>query len=341
MATRLHLLILLMAALPQAASASPLFENAEVIEAELSGPLHTLFKRKHEEERQEYPFTLTANGVQHDIKVRIRGKSRVSLCTFPPLRLNFGGVGTAGTAFEGQDKLKLVTHCTSSKFSESDLLEEYAAYRIFNLLTDTGYRVRLMRIRYTDSAGRLRGLSDPKYAFLIEAKSELAARNGGALAERPVAIRTDLDTAQAGLVFVYQYLIGNTDWSLARAEEEEFCCHNVTLLDIDSSLAPVPYDFDMSGLVDARYANPHPDLRRIDKVTQRLYRGYCVDSAVVRHAVRQIADSREDIRQLIDGLPQLSRGQKNRKLKFLERFFDEAKKEDKMVERFDDACLGR
>ena len=148
---RLMFALLLLTAVRPAAG-QPLFGESGVLDVELAGPLGTLFADKHEPVREERAFTLATEGRELPIRVRIRGKSRVQLCTFPPLRLNFSGSDTADTAFDGQEKLKLVTHCRRSRYSQTDVLEEYAAYRIFNLLSDRSLRVRLLRIRYSDTA---------------------------------------------------------------------------------------------------------------------------------------------------------------------------------------------
>ena len=57
------------------ADASPLFDNNAVIDVELTGPIGTLIKIK--DDRTESPFVLSANGVEHSVQVRVRGKSRL------------------------------------------------------------------------------------------------------------------------------------------------------------------------------------------------------------------------------------------------------------------------
>jgi hypothetical protein len=55
--------------------------------------------------------------------------------------------------------------------------------------------------------------------------------------------------------------------------------HNVELFfATEGTIAPVPYDFDFSGVINARYAIPDPSLN-IPNVRQRLFRGYCTDPA--------------------------------------------------------------
>src|SRR5262249_49778717 len=80
----------------------------------------------------------------------------------------------------------------------------------------------------------------------------------------------DLDPYQMVLAGVFQYMIGNTDWSVT-------ALHNVEIMQLQSNgdYWPVIYDFDFSGAVNARYAIPDERLH-IRNVRQRLYRGYCV-----------------------------------------------------------------
>ena len=59
-------------------------------------------------------------------------------------------MGTEGTIFEGQDKFRVVTHCRDRDEYEENVLEEYLAYRIYALLTEISFRVRLARITYGD-----------------------------------------------------------------------------------------------------------------------------------------------------------------------------------------------
>lgn len=322
------------------AAASSLFDDDSILDIELKGPLTSLYKNKNDEVREQRPFTLVAEGIEHNIKVRVRGKSRIEACFFPPIRLNFKKGSVADTVFADQDKLKLVTHCSLSRYAEPDILEEYAAYKIFNELTEISYRVRLLRIRYTDTEGQVKGLENTHYGFIIEPTEHMAERNGGMAVEKPGVALKWLDPEYSALVYLYQYLIGNTDWSLAPARGEELCCHNVSLIEIESRLNPVPYDFDMSGLVNAHYANPHPNLSRIDRVTQRLYRGYCTDPAILRETIHLIQENRGNIVNIINDLPLLKSSKKEQKIDFLEKVLEAAENEDKLIRMLENDCIG-
>jgi hypothetical protein len=314
--------------------AAPLFDDLEPLEIELKGPLSSLIKDK--ESREEKLFQLSVDGAQLAVKLRSRGNSRMRVCTFSPLRFNFKKAETEGTVFAGQDKLKLVTQCLKGNRSQQDVLEEYAAYRIFGLLSEVSFRVRLVHITYIDTDGR-RDDPEGQYGFLIEAEDQLVLRTQGKLAEVPATSLRSLNQQQAALVYVFQYLVGNTDWSLVKAESDDSCCHNILLLEIDSKRNLVPYDFDLAGLVNASYARPDPSLR-IKKVQQRLYRGFCTETDILRGALGRIMSKQQDIMAVIEDLPLLTAKDKDKRQDYLRRFFKEAGDEDAMIRSFEKAC---
>ncbi|MCH7853315.1 MAG: hypothetical protein IIB76_03180 [Proteobacteria bacterium] len=336
---RIIILLLLLFGLPATvvqAAVEPLFEGDTVLEVELAGPLDELIANK--KRRTELPFVLTANDAQLSVNLRVRGKSRLRVCDFPPLRINFANADTQDTIFSGQGKLKLVTHCKKSDEAEKNTLEEFAAYKIFNLISDMSYRVRLLRVAYTDTDEPGKGKLLQRYGFLIESESQLAARTGGKPVRVDGLLRRSLDENQAAVVFVFQYLIGNTDWSLVTGDDEEICCHNGDLFKIGSSTHYVPYDFDLAGLVNARYAYPHPSLR-IRKVTQRLYRGLCLSPELLRNALRTVSAQRDNILAVLWGTPGLLPEDIEAKVAYLTQFFIKAEDEEGLLRSFGRRCL--
>ncbi len=204
------------------------------------------------------------------LEVRTRGIWRLKNCQFPPLRLNFGRRAARDTPFNGLDKPKLVNYCRDATNYEQFVLQELQLYRIFALLTPVSHRTRLMRITYVDSA---RGTTlTERYAFVLEEPDDLAGRVGGALFEVKGAVARDLNSYQAALVGVFQYMIGNSDWSAGGLHNAELVRDST--LAYDSNLLLVPYDFDFSGAVNTPYATADPTLP-IRRVRDRLYRGHC------------------------------------------------------------------
>ena len=318
-----------------AANAAPLFEHDEVLDISLAGPLSRVIDDS--EDRNEYPFTLTVEGAAVGVDMRVRGISRVRVCKFPPLRLDFSSSDASGTAFAGQRRLKVVTHCKGSADYEQNVLEEYAAYRIFNVLSNVSFRVRLARIRYIDTADP-GGTDLVRHAFFIESKRDMAERNAGSVIEVRRVTKNYLDQNQIALAYIFQYLIGNTDWSLVRALDEDTCCHNGLLVGIEERHFYVPYDFDLAGLVNARYAKPDRSLR-IRRVTQRRYRGYCMPREALRDALQAVLGYREEILRVIEELPHLSEKDIKSRRRYLEDFFESAADEDKLLSKFESRCL--
>ncbi len=107
--------------------------------------------------RDEYEAILSyteVNNVEsiHDIKLKVRGKSRseTDICKFPPLEINFKKNKTKNTLFEGQNKLKLVTHCNYGTEFRRYVVEEYLIYKMYQFVSPYSFRVRLCEITYVD-----------------------------------------------------------------------------------------------------------------------------------------------------------------------------------------------
>jgi hypothetical protein len=283
------------------------------------------------------PFRLRVDNHQLEIQVKPRGKSRLRVCDFPPLRLNFKDANTNGTPFEGQEKLKLVVRCRKNERSVQDVLEEYAAYRIFELLSAVSYRVRLVHITYNDTDQRMDQKYRESYGFLIEPLAQVAARAGGEVSKIPAVSLQRLETRQAALVYVFQYLVGNTDWSFVAPADAEICCHNIHLIGIQDRQVAVPYDFDLTGLVNASYAFPDPSLR-IKSVTSRVYRGFCTSTEVLRGAIETVTSRQAEILNVISSLPNDSYKARSGPIDYLLKFFKEAGDEDKIIAKFEKSC---
>jgi hypothetical protein len=312
-----------------------LFDDDPPLEIELTGQLWSLIDKK--ETGEEWPFHIRTRALELDLKVKARGNSRMRVCDFPPLRLNFKKSETSVTLFEGQDKLKLVTRCKAGDRSEQDVLEEYAAYQIFSLLSDVSFRVRLVHVKYNDTDDRIKESFKSSYGFLIEPLDQLVSRVDGSLTEIPAVALGQIEEKQAALVYVYQYLIANTDWSFVAGGSEEFCCHNIRLVEIGAKLFPVPYDFDLAGIVSASYARPDASFG-ISRVSQRLYRGFCTGPDVLRGALDAISSKEREILGVIANLPMLTEKEKDRRMDYLKKFFKKAGNQDRIIKHFERKC---
>jgi hypothetical protein len=327
--------ILLFGCIALAHAAPALFEGDEILELELSGPLKaTLRDRRKPSER---PFTIATTDGEWPVAVRTRGKSRTKLCSFPPLRLSFDADGILDGPFVGQHKVKLVTHCTDRAPGGDDLLEEFVAYRIFAFLSDYGHRVRLLRITYVDTEKK-RHEPLVRYAFALEPIEQLADRSGASLLETEHLAKSRIDREQAALVFVFQYLIANLDWSLVKNREDDACCHNVHLVQREGRDYLIPYDFDLSGLVIPDYARRAPNVAQRPS-RRRSYQGYCMDGLQLDQAVATVLARRDEIMTLVAGLPWTDAEALVERRAFFEKFFVEARAGD-LGTRMAGDCIG-
>jgi hypothetical protein len=220
------------------------------------------------------------------LRARTRGFWRLKSCAFPPLRLNFAGKAVRNTAFENLDKPKLVGHCRDDDRYDQYVLQELQLYRIYRLLTPYSHNVRLLHLTYVDSASGK--VETTRYALMLEEGQALARRVSGTLVEQQGAGPDALQPRHTAIFGLFQYLIGNTDWSI-------YALHNAELVrDSIFDIVPVPYDFDFAGAVNAFYATVDPKLP-IKSVRERVYRGYCVPQEDLAAALALFRERREAI----------------------------------------------
>jgi hypothetical protein len=305
----------------------PLFASHDVLELTLEAPLRRVF-RERSQDPEEYPAVLSydAGGgrVTVDLEISTRGRFRLqrNICNFPPLWLDFPKDSVAGTLFAGQNRVKLVTHCQSGRQQyEQYVLQEYLIYRTFNLLTDLSFRVRLARITYVENEEERDPLT--RFAFLIEHKDDLASRTGWQILEIPLVPPDAFDQDNLNTAAVFQFMIGNTDMAFFQADRgESECCHNaIALGTMAGPVFSVPYDFDMSGIINTRYAVVDP---RFDQrsVTQRRFRGRCVSPDLMNRTLQRFRDKRDAIYALYREQPDLDEGVLERSLDYLDGFYE-------------------
>lgn len=278
----------------------PLFQNDEILHLNITAPLTTLVRERPKDDYLPGVIQYQeadGSSVKLDLQIRTRGNFRHKTCDYPPLLLNLKKKQTAGTLFDKQDKLKLVIHCNESERYEQIVLREYLAYRILNAVTDMSFRVHLLRVKYINSEKS--GGGQERYAFLIEHKDRLASRFG--LKDLQVERTTvaSIQPDRLNLTSVFEFLIGNTDFSPIAGPPDDECCHNVVLFgnEIDPIVA-IPYDFDQSGFVDAPYAVANERFR-IRSVRQRVYRGRCANNRHLDASLTRFRDRRDAIYELI------------------------------------------
>ena len=246
-------------------------------------------------------------------QLRTRGNFRLKYCKLPPIKIYFDSIGSRGTVFENLEHLKLVTHCRKSKKYQAFLVKEYLAYKIYNLLTDYSYRVRLAEITYVDMHGKYKNIT--RLGFFIEPSRKLAQRNSTQIFPYG-AYQKELDNETVTRMALFEYLIGNTDWAVIKR-------HNVKLFRASLTATPiaVPYDFDWSGFVNPPYAVPAAVLE-ISSVRERVYRGYKQPIEEFQSTIRLFNENKVEIDSLVKNLAYLNSKQKKKLQQYIDEFYD-------------------
>jgi len=321
----------------------PLFQEKEILNIELIGPFFTINKERDKETK--YPggtlsYFEDEKKISLDVKYIPRGNNRLSkdTCSYAQLWLDFKSKKVKDTLFKKQNKLKLVVQCKNNRNYETYLIKEFQAYRIFNILSNTSFRSRLLNIKYVDTD---KNTSRRHLGMIIEEKSRLAKRTGLKAAKIQKIKYQELDAQQGNLVSLFMYMIGNTDYSIISSNEGS-CCHNSKLL-LDrgkSNYLPVPYDFDSSGYVNTSYALPS-DSFRIRNVRQRLYRGFCTPEKILTKNLNLFREKRQEILAIATDQSQVTKRVAKSSSKYIEAFYKIINNPKDLQKRIKTACRGK
>lgn len=298
-----------------------LFENDEPIEISLRFNLTTYLRKKPKDDFLKARIVFNPgkpDSLSRDVRLKTRGEFRYRECSMAPIELNFKKVDFGYSDLNKISKLKLVTQCSFSSNDETYLLKEYLVYKLFNALTDTSFRVRLIKIAYIDSEGKRKTLN--QWGFFIEPVEMLA--------ERTNCLEIKINNLTQKHIFpfiidrlaLFNYMAGNYDWSIPGR-------HNVKVLKpIDKPMnqygIAVPYDFDWSGIVNASYARP-VETTGLNSVRERLFLGICRKKEVFEHQVALLTGKKAEFYNIINDFDYISRREKDDIIDFLDTFFDQ------------------
>jgi len=294
------------------------FGEDDVLEITLRSDFKQFIKNKMTEDDQPAQISMILYDtmkIEMDLKIKARGNSRRTVCYMPPILLDFPKKDVP-PVLEGLNKLKLVTYCKDTRNYDQYILKEYLAYKLYNILTEYSLKVRLLKVTYEDTEGKMNPVT--ALGFIIEDIDDMAERFGYKEINTVEFNPNYLDRDQTALMEVFQYMIGNTDWS-------SLIMHNMKLIaktdSIQLNTIPVAYDFDVSGFVNPPYATPNPQLP-IDNVKTRLYRGFCRSEPEFKLVFKLFLDRKKSILDLISNHPYLAEKTVKEAQKYLEEFFE-------------------
>lgn len=313
-----------------------IFEEDTPVDIVLKYDISSFIKNKKKGEYIDAELTVyytEDQSVTKNIRLKARGNFRRGYCFFPPIHLNFKTDKIKNKELKGTRKIKLVTHCSNSKANELYILKEYLVYKLYNVLSDKSFRVRLLNINYVDTGKKQRNYQN--YGFLIEPLDLVAKRQNSVLIDPTVVRENNVIEEDADRVALFNYMIGNTDWRIKGG-------HNIRYLKqldvVNDKVIAVPYDFDFAGFVGTSYSHPQ-EWTSIENVKQREYLGYCRNNDIdYLNPVNYFNSKKKEILDVIEKFEYLSDREKKSLTNYILEFYSESEKPDKFIYYLKNQC---
>lgn len=321
----------------QAQQAKKLFRTDEILEFTMTMNMKEVYRDV--EERNYHPVVISWNNedgtaIELNSRAKVRGHTRTmkSTCRIPPLFLNFKNSETKGTPFNKQKKIKLVSHCKNSKSFQEYVEKEYLIYKLYNLVSPYSFKVRPCRITYVDSEKPEN--TSTHFGFLIESIKDLAKRNDMKEFEDLIRNQEALDKDNLDKLVLFQYMIGNLDWSVPKR-------HNIKIMRKEDGTLPVavPYDFDYTGLVNAPYAVP-PEGMGITSVQSRIFRGLCRDQGYAGQ-IQFFKALQPKIMEVVNDATILDEKNRSEVSNYINEFYKDISNPKTVTEKIDHACRAK
>ena len=179
-----------------------------------------------------------------DVSLRARGNFRRKNCFFTPIKMKIKKSASNGTIFTGNTSLKMVLPCKNERDNNDNIVKEFIAYKIYEILSPFHFKTRRLSIEFYDKTTRNKKTYLLK-GFFIEDDDKLAKRFDSKILDRKIPPLAMDDFNSVNLSY-FNYMIGNTDFSSSHQ-------HNGKLLFYDKKIIPIPYDFDLTGWVNPSY----------------------------------------------------------------------------------------
>ncbi|MFL5814914.1 MAG: hypothetical protein ACJ763_15165 [Bdellovibrionia bacterium] len=324
----------------RSAAASPLFQSDSILEVTLKTDLPQLIrdrsKNYHTASIEVVDPAVRGPGLK--MKVSTRGMTSLRTCAFPHLRLKFDTATTQNTILRNLEKVKIVGHCNNPDLGDSKANEQkevflqYALYKMYNVLTDYSMRVRLARMHYEDTSGRMSPIT--KYAFFIEPEESVAARFGAKAWDREELNNqgyssSNLNATYAGMDEAYQFLIGNGDWRLLRGNTISIL-NSIVISGQNIGFLAMPFDMDRGGMVNGSFAfhsiysdgGTFPIVGDDVGTIRSIYTQYYQGRKMYKYAFERFREKRTEMYAVYDRLSSLiDPHYRNRTIGHLDRFF--------------------
>ncbi len=312
----------------------PLFQTKEPINLRVTGSIKSIKKKSNDSAFVAGKFAYeqaTDRWISVPVKARVRGNFRLKNCYFPPLKLKLGKKDVASTLFAGNKALKLVLPCRTSSDKNNLIRKEYLCYQFYQVVSTYFFRTRLAYLELTENS-KSKARKYDLLAFFVEDNSLVAKRSEGKVVETKGISPAMFDEKQSIRNDFFQYMIGNADWSAIFQ-------HNSNTLFVGGKYVPLSYDFDMSGFVNAGYAQQNAPTLGTGDVRERVYRGFCKSKPAMEEIRKEFLVKESAIAAIINQeASNFSKYELNDMHSYIDGFFDILKKDQWFQESILDQC---
>ena len=314
-----------------------LFADDKIIDITLRFDLTSYFRTKPTVDYLKANMTIhlsKTDSISRDIGLRTYGTFRNKYCQFAPIELNIEKAHFGYSDLDKMFRLKMIPECTSGTENKNYILKEYLAYKLFNVLTDTSLRVRLVTVNFIDTEKK----RDPihKYGFFIEPVEMLTARTSSVQIESANLKQKDIVPDVMDRLAIFNYMIGNYDWSVPGL-------HNILVIKplvIESTGLgiAIPYNFDWTGLVNASYAIPSKDVG-IKNVRERIFEEICRSKEVYMKDLERFSSKKDEFYRVVNEFHYLDQKEKKNVIDYLDGFFNQlAGNKDMLINTLINSC---
>lgn len=319
----------------RAQSNAVVFHEEDPLTIKLSVSLRSLKKETNDSTFIPALMMVKADGAWDSIpiEIRTRGHFRKENCTYPPLRIKMKKKDTEKTVFQGTKSLKLVVPCHEAQSNQDLINREYLCYKLYEPVSAYRFSTRRADITLIDPA---KGNKTTELnGFFIEDDDAASARHNARVVDEKKLNPMHLEDTSSLRLDLFQYMIANTDFSTT-------FFHNIKIFKtVSGKNIPVPYDFDMAGVVNAPYATVDPKWE-IKSVRERVYKGYCRNDKIAEHVRQEYLGREQQIFQIIDHHQQLLGPKETESLKkYLGEFFTILKSDQQYDEKILKKCRSK
>lgn len=299
-------------------------QHKQIVGVIIETDLDSLINHRNRDTYQKGTFSYTNSKgkvFNHRMKLRPRGKFRRRICDFPMVKIDFPKKVLKEHGYSKYDDYKLVTHCLNNAVMAYDnIAREFLVYKLYNILTPNSYQVQFLYFTYVDSKKKIPTIQ--QIGFIIEDTAELEDRVYGEVRKETAGLLQDsFNIQQHDFVALFQYMIGNTDWTAYPIPRNVKAIKYVE----EKKHKLVPFDFDFSGFVAAPYAVPRVSLNQ-RSIRQRIFQGISKDPETLQPTIKHFLSKKKKILRAVKQYDFLSKHSKKDILNFIKPFFEDLEK---------------